>query len=79
MTRADLIAALEKLMADTELFVYAKGKAYCDPPTQEQLGNGHEHMAQIIRRLGSGQVVAISPRVVKLIIAELKTPDPRSK
>ena len=73
MTKPELIAALEKLLSDTQIFAYAKGKQYCSEPTESELGNGHEHMAQIIRRLGSGQVVAISPRVVKSIIAELKT------
>jgi hypothetical protein len=74
MTRKELVHALEKLLADTEVFAYAKGKQFCDPPRDDQLGNGHEHMAQIIRRLGSGQVVAISPRIIRMIITELDYP-----
>jgi hypothetical protein len=75
MTRIELAAALTKLLADSEAWVAARGvEPHCEPPTPEQLGNGHEHIMQVIRRLGSGQVVAISPRVVKLIIAELMKP-----
>ena len=73
MTRDEIIDALELLLADSAARAELVGR---EGPPVERLGNQHEHFAQVIRRLGAGQVVAISPRVVWLIVKELRDGEP---
>lgn len=75
MTRQQLIDAIENLITANEFFASNGERRACiDPPDETEHGNKTEAMSTIVRRLYSGQVLPVSPRVLRLIVAELKKP-----
>ncbi len=66
MTRAELITALKDLLA-------AHADLYGDYDPAPPLGNQLEPKLAAMRRLLTGQILGISPRVVREIVRELES------
>lgn len=72
MNRKELIEDLERILVEGQRLAESyKG----DPDPVPHEGFNLEPKWTVVRRLLTGQVLAISPRVVRLIIEELKTRD----
>lgn len=67
-----LIADLKTHLSNMERFAVAAHAAGRVEPVIEQTGPGHEHMANTIRRLGSGQTCTMSLRYLREIIRHLE-------